>query len=306
MANWGSIIGGALGNIIMPGAGAAIGAGLGGMFDKNGKPISGGGGGGSVNTQTFMPEWQEGLGQDLSSWVSKFIGMYNPGQPYGGAYPTTQPTDLEKMGLGELGGLLGRPATGDLFSAAKGNVMDTLSGKFADPATSPFIQAMTKLSGQNLQDSINTARGQRGARGTFFTKAGIQEESRLGERSQNFLNTIIGEFMNNERGRQQTAVGQARDLEGFETDTGIKRVAASQTLGNLSRMLEMGDYERKYNDWLNQRKELSAVPGVGQGVFNQRVPMSVSTTQPRPQTSGNDIAPWIDLAMKMLPMFGGG
>jgi hypothetical protein len=248
-----------------------------------------------------MPDWQYGVGEDLGSWVQKFLSMYNPGEQYGGQLTAKNPTSYESMGLDQLGGLLKQPATGDLFNAAKGNVMDTLAGKFSDPNTSPFIQAFQKLAGQNLQDQITTERGQRGARGTYFTKAGVDAESKLGERTQNTLNSLIQEFINNERGRQQTAVGQAKDLEGYATDSAIKRISASQTLGSLPRILEQADLENQYNAWLNQRGELSKVPGAAQSLFNTNIPTVTTTSAPRSQTSGQDVAPWIKLAMQYGP-----
>lgn len=273
-------------------------------YNSSKKPKDGGGAG-SVSTQPNMPDWQYGLGEQLGGWASKFLNMYNPGQNYGKQLSVTNPTDLEKMGLDELGGFLGKPATGDLFGAAKNQVLETLSGKYADPSTSPFIQSYSKLANQNLRDSINTERGQRGSRGTYFTSAGINAESNLSERTQNMLNTLIGDFMNNERGRQQTAVGQAKELEGFQNDTTIKRVTASQTLGSLPRLLEQADLERQYDAWLNQRTELGKVPGVAQSVFNTNIPTVTSVTQPKQSTQGSDIAPWINLAMKFLPQLMG-
>jgi hypothetical protein len=258
---------------------------------------------GSVSTQPNMPDWQYSLGQDLSGWASKFLGMYSPGEAYGGQLTAKTPTSLESSGLAELQKLLGSPATGDLYGAAKNQVMDTLSGKYADPNTSPFIQAYSKLAGQNLNDSINQARGQRGARGTYFTRAGIQEESQLTERTQNYLNALIGDFMNSERGRQMTAVDQARNLEGFAQNSSLQRITASQTLGSLERVLEQSDLEAKYDAWLRQRSELQQVPGAAQSLFGTNVPTVTTTTQPKQATSGNDIAPWISLAMRFFDNF---
>lgn len=271
------------------------------LLTKNKSSGGSSGSGGSVATQTNLPDWQEGIGEDLSSWVQKFLSMYNPGQPYTGRLSASGPTSYERLGLTELGGLLGRPATGDLFGAAKSHILDTLGGKFMDPETSPFIKALSKLAGQNLEDSINDARGRRGARGTYFTRAGIQEESRLSERTQNYLDSVIGDFLNTERGRQFSAVDKARELEGFETDTAVKRVTASQTLGSLERLLEQSDLERQYEAWLNQRNELSGVPGIARSVLGANVPTVTTVNQPRQTTGGQDIAPWISLAMRLIP-----
>lgn len=272
------------------------------LFAGGKKGSGGGSSGGSVSTQPNMPDWQYGLGQDLSAWASKFLQSYTPGQAYGGQLSAGGPNDIEQSGLEELRKLMSQPATGDLFGAAKGQVMDTLGGKFADPSTSPFIQSYEKLAGQNLQDSINTERGQRGARGSYFTKAGINAESQLTERTQNYMNALIGDFINSERGRQMTAVDQARNLEGFAQDATIGRVGASQTLGSLERMLEQADLERQYDAWINQRSELASVPGTAAGLFGTNVPTVTTSTPARSSApTGPDIAPWISLAMKILP-----
>ena len=276
-----------------------IGSALASKFSGSKSGGSGSNGGSAVDVQSLMPAWQESLGGSLGGWVQKFLDLYKPGESFGGQLSVKDPTAIEKMGLGELGTLLGKPATGDAFAAGKAQIMDTLAGKYADPSTSPFIQSFSKLAGQNLQDSINTARGQRGARGTYFTKAGLQEESRLGERTQNVLNTLIGEFMNTERGRQLSAATTAKSFDEYETDASLKRVGASQTFGALERTLEQASLERNYNAWLNQRSELKAIPGVGQSLFGTQVPTVTSTTSPGAGAESS-IAPWITLAMQFL------
>lgn len=280
-----------------------IGGGLGGLFggdDEGG----GDGGGGSVSPQPQIPGWQSMLGEDLSSWVRKFLPSYSPGQPYGGKLSVKEPSRFEQIGLEQLGGLLGQPATGDIFGAAKGQIMDTLGGRYADPSTSPFIQAATKLAGQNLRDSIDLSRGQRGARGTFFTRSGLQEESRLTERTQNSLNAIIGDFINQERGRQLTAVPYAKELEQYSLDAPLKKIAASQSLGSLPRILEQADLERQYADFNRQRGELSGIPNIGASVLSKAVPYGFNElTSPRVQQPSflDQVSPWVDVAIKAAP-----
>lgn len=272
---------------IAVGVGSAAGAYFGSKGKKGGDSGGGGGGGeGGVNIETLMPSWQRALGSDLSGWVRKYLQMYEPGKPYEGKLSVTDPTSYEKTGLNQLGTFLEKPPTGDLYSSAKGHIMDTLGGKFSDPATSPFIQSISKLAGQNLQDAITTARGQRGARGTYFTKAGIQEESRLSERTQNALNAVIGDFQNQERGRQITAAPIAQSLDQYgELTAPLQKMAASQTLGSLPRILEQADLERQYADFKRQRSELSDIPNIGTTLFGSNVPTLTSTTSPESPTT---------------------
>ena len=267
------------------------------------------GGGGTVTPQPMMPSWQMGVGQDLAEWTSKYLKNYAPGEAYKGNMTVTAPSMFEQMGLGILGNTLSKPATGDLYNSAKGNIMDTLSGKFADPATSPFIQAATQLSKQNLQDQITTERGQRGARGTYFTKAGINAEGQLGERTQNNLNAIIGDYINQERGRQQQAVPMAQGLEQYAMDAPLKQVGASQTMGSLPRMLEQSQLDRMYQDYTRQRSELAGIPQVGSSVFNKAIPYGISSFNAPQQSGGgfmDQMAPFLGTAMQILPFLMGG
>ena len=210
-------------------------------------------------------------------------------------------TGMESQGLGQLGGLLNAPPTGDLYGAAKGQVMDTLGGRYADPQSSPFIQSMIALAKQNLSDQITTARGQRGARGTYYTKAGVQEESRLGERTQNALNAVIGEFQNAERNRQVGAVPQAQALEQYGNLTApLARISASQSLGSLERTLSQADLERQYGDYQRQRNELGTVPGTAQGVYGTNVPYGNMQYQSPQQPGG--ASQFVDMFAKILPI----
>lgn len=308
-------------------------------FGGGGGGNSGGGGGGVISAQPLMPDWQMALGENLSSWVQKFLSMYNPGEKYPGQLSVKTPSAFEQKGLSELDKLLAGPATGELFGAAKGQVMDTLSGKYADPSTSPFIQSTMRLANQNLQDAINKSRAGAGARGTFFSRSALQEESNLTERTQNLLNTVIGDFMNQERGRQQNAVPMAESLEKYGTLTApLARIGAATTTGALPRVLEQADLERQYDDYLRGRKELGAVPNIGTSVFGRDIPYGypdvVSPVQSEPSGiasilqalnsggggnildslggssgpfggggGGGDWQTWANLAIKYLPMF---
>jgi len=248
---------------------------------------------GGVNVSTLMPAWQEGLGQDLSEFIKNYLKYYKPGEPYGGRLSAGGPAPLEQRGLDELSRLLDQPITGELYGAGKQQLLDTLSGKFADPSQSPFIQSYTNLAKQNLQDAITEARGRRGARGTYFTRAGLQEESRLGERTQNMLNSLIGQFIDAERGRMFQAAPIAQSMEEYGTLTApLKRIAASQTLGSLPRVLEQADLERAYQDFKRQRGELSELPSLGTSLFGTRVPQVVESYGPAADPS-TQTSPWI-------------
>ena len=262
-------------------------------------------GGETVTGQPMMPDWQLDTGKQLSEWVRKFLPNFTPGEAYGGQFSAPM-TGIEGRGLDELGNLMGRPATGELFGAGRQQILDTLGGRFADPNQSPFIKAMTQLSGQNLRDATDQARGRRGARGTYYTTAGLQEESRLSERTQNALNAIIGEFQNQERGRQFSAAPIAAGMDEYENLTApLKRITASQTLGSLERTLQQADLERQYGDYKRQRDELGTLPGVAQGVYSTNVPYGLKSVT-MPQQSSNFQQIMAQMAPLFSRSFGGG
>jgi hypothetical protein len=263
-------------------------------------PDGEGGGNGSQTQQPLQPAWQQQTGQDLSEWVRKFLKLYNPGEAYPGAFPSAAPTGFESQGLQTLGSYLNSPNTGDLFGAARGQVLDTLGGRYADPAQSPFIQSMIALAKQNLGDDITTARRGAGARGTYFTRSALQGENQLRERSNTNLNAIIGDYINQERARQQQAVGQAQGLEQYAESLPLRKVAASQLYGGLERTLNVEDFERQYQDFQRQRGELAQVPGQAQGVYGTGVPYGFPTYTP-PQQMGAG-SQFLQIAAKILPL----
>lgn len=229
-------------------AAPAIASVVGGLFGKKDS------GGETVNT---APQWLLDLQKQLGGWASAGLNNYTPGDPYGGNLNFAgSPTSQEQSGLDQLTKFLGAPGTGSLFDAASNQVSDTLAGKFADPASSPFIKAMTSLSKQNLQDSITDERGRRGARGTYYTDAGVRAEGTLQERTLNNLNAIIGQFQQQERQNQVDAGKTAANLDQYKNVTmPLQKIGASQTYGSLSRLIDQSNLESQYQDFLRQRQE---------------------------------------------------
>lgn len=236
-----------------------------------------------VSQQPMMPGFQMETGQLLADYLKKNLGNYTPGESYGGDL-TSESTPFEQFGLGTLSDYLRAPATGDAFAAGKKNLMDTLGGKYTNPNENPFIQALTGLSKQNLNDATNDVRGRAGARGKYFSTAAMKQEGDLQERTQNYLNTIIGQIQEQERGRQFSAIPEAMRYDEYGTATApLKQVAASQTFGSLERLIDEGNMERMYEDFTRQRDELSQLPGQAQNLYGTNVNYGVpSVTKNQP------------------------
>lgn len=237
-------------------------------------------GGDTVPAQNLQTSGQSAAEQEISNFIRKFMGQYTPGKEYGGDFvaPTSE---FEQTGLGRLRQFLGAPETGELFGATKQNILDTVGGKFADPASSPWIKAMTNLSKMNLADAISTSRRGAGARGSFFTDSAIREEGRITDRSLANMDAIVGDFINQERGRQLQAAPIAAGLEQYENlDLPLQRISASQTQGALPRILEQAELEAQYKDFGRKQTELAGVPAAAQNYFGTRVPQIPSYTNP--------------------------
>lgn len=253
-----------------------------GLFGKKKKED-----GQTVSAQQMMPAWQSAVGEGLSSWIQQYMKNFVPGEAYGGKF-TADMTDLEKMGLDQLGGVMNAPATGDLFAAGKQQIMDTLGGKYANPNESPFIKSMIALSKQNLGDLINTERANRGARGTYYTKAGVNAEGLLNERTQNYLNSVVGDFMNTERGRMFEAAPIAQEMDKYGTLTApLAKIQASQTLGSLQRTIEQADLEAQYQDFERQRKEMAMPINSAQSLYGTQTQYGIPSWQ-MPSTQENN------------------
>ncbi len=205
------------------------------------------------------PKWLQELGKSLGDQVNTGLKNYTPGAAYTGDLNVAgSPTYQEQVSLDDLSKYLGEPGTGSLFDQASGQVSDTLAGKYADPNSSPFIQAMSKLAKNQLRESIDTERGRRGARGNYYTKAGVQAESKLQGNSMDQLQALVGQFIQNERQNMLGAATTAKGLDEYKNQTvPLKKIAAGQTYGSLTRMINQANLESQYQDYIRQRTELS-------------------------------------------------
>lgn len=256
--------------------------------------------GGTLNLEEMLPSWMKESAQGLSKWAKQYMNLFIPGTAYGDQF-TAGMSPYETQGLGLLSKLLNLPATGELFGAGKQQLLDTLGGRYADIKSSPWIRSMINLSKQNLGDLITQARGRRGARGTYYTSDALSEESDLGERTQNYLDTIIGQFIESERGRQFGAVEPALAYEQYGGMTApLSRISASQTFGALPRLIEQARLEAKYKDFLRIRQEQTMPLGVAQSLATTN-PFPAMLQQPNTEQSnplGNILGMITDLVEK--------
>ncbi len=272
---------------------------LGGLFGKSNKK-------GSTFSQVPMQsQGQQQLGDQLSKYFSSMFGQggglanYQPGQAYTGQL-SAGATGAENNAQALLQKYMQGSGTGDLFKQASGQISDTLSGKYSNPITSPYIQAMSDLSNRNLSGQIDQSRAGAGARGNFFSSQAAQGENRLRGDSQANLNAVIGDWTNQERGRQFDAASIGKQFDEYQNQTiPLNQINAGSTYGALGRNLQQADYERQYQDFLRQRGEQSGAIGQAQQHFGQNVPYGNMTSQEPDYQTNNTFGSIMDILGKL-------
>lgn len=246
---------------------------------------------GSTFSQVPMQsQGQQQLGDQLSKYFSSMFGQggglanYQPGQAYTGQL-SAGATGAENNAQALLQKYMQGSGTGDLFKQASGQISDTLSGKYSNPITSPYIQAMSDLSNRNLSGQIDQSRAGAGARGNFFSSQAAQGENRLRGDSQATMNAVIGDWTNQERGRQFDAAQIGQQFDEYQNQTiPLNQINAGSTYGALGRNLQQADYERQYQDFLRQRGEQNGAIGQAQQHFGQQIPYgTMNYTEPNSQ-----------------------
>lgn len=233
---------------------------------------------GGGDTKELTPDkesWQLNAGKAVSDWALKYLNNYIPGKAYTG-------TRTAGMAPGEVSGqnwlqtYLNQPNTGPLYDLAKGEITKTLSGGY-DPYTSPEYNAMKKGASLEMQDTLDAARRGQASRGTFFQSTGIQEENKIRNKTLNTLDQILAGMSERERERKLNAVPTAINLETYANNQPLQKAQAGMTLGSLPRLIEQADYEAKYQDFVRQQQELSAVPGVAAQNFGTGINYGVKS-----------------------------
>jgi hypothetical protein len=176
----------------------------------------------STTTTSKLPPWAIGYAKKL---LGQGFAEYFPG-----GSPLQMPSDLNQQvagltpdqmsALGLIEGQTGA-ATG-LSQAGLGNIEQTLSGKFLDPSTNPYLQktydqaakALTSNYSSSIAPSL-MAQAQRAGGGgpgalsgnTAFQQAQARNQYGLGENLGNLATDIYGGNYQQERGREMQALG---------------------------------------------------------------------------------------------------
>lgn len=258
---------------------------IGGLFGKKNS------GGESVSLQPQKTQGQLDVGNSLGDYFLKALQNmnYSPGASYGGPF-TASATPLENTSLAALERLLAGGGSGQLLNQAGQQLSDTLSGKYANPAQSPFIQGITSLANRNLSNQLNDSRASSAARGNYFSSSALQRENDLRGDTLANLNAVIGDFTNQERNRQFQAAPIAQQLDQYQNlALPLALIESGTGYGSLNRTIQQADYERQYQDFLRQRGEQQGAISGAQGYFGTNIPYGINNFNAPVQQQNNTL-----------------
>lgn len=293
----GTIGGGILGNMLLPGAGAFIGAGAGGMlgnlFNKQ-DPTT------VTQGPLETPEQAIARRELLKFATTGSYGGYTAGQGYTGSLGNFAPTGQEALGLGKLNDLLlaGHP---DIFNAGVSNLNELLSptSRFDPYSTtgefSPFLAASNRefgLATDQLKRNLSM-------QGNLFSTDTARQFKDLtaqhGESINSKLASLYSDYINRKTAAIPVALQAGQDQQNL--DLGL--VGASQQYGGLSRLLGNQEAQAQYQEFLRKRNELLNPINSLATVAGSNVPFGASSVTlpggPNP----------FDNVLNLLAQFGG-
>ena len=218
-------------------------------WDANRKPHKGGGG--SSTTTNEIPDELKPLATRYTTEATKLFD-----QPYQG-YEGQRYADMNAMQNAGLGMVANRALGGDaLMNAGYANLQDTLSGKYMDPATNPYLQKNVQTAMGQAMGNINSQFNRPGAFGSSAHEGVAANQ--LG----NIASQMYGQNYANERANQLQAWNMAPTYGNMAYQDAAQLAAAGQTLQ---------DESQKGLDWQLQQfqeqqdypyRNLSAAAGV--------------------------------------------
>lgn len=221
--------------------------------------------------ESDRPEEQSAVGKQLGSWLSQYLGKYEPGKKYEGEL-TAPMSAQERAGMDYLNQYLGAPTTGPLYEAGKKELLGTLEGSTYDPAKGLFYKGLRDTALLNEEDVINRQRRGAGYRGAIFQDTSLRDETRARTETGNYLNQLLGGLYEKERERKLSATDKALEYEKYGQAAPLAKVSAATTFGSLPRLIQQADYEAQYKDFLRKQQELAGVTGAAQSYYQTQGP----------------------------------
>ena len=205
------------------------------------KPHGGGSGGGTSTTKQEIPKELKPLATRYTDEAMRLFDT--PYQQYTG----DRYADMNAAQTAGLNMVAQRALGGDqLINAGYGNVMDTLSGKYMDPNTNPYLKQNTQMAMDQAMGTINAQFNRPGAFG------GTAHQGVAANQLGNIAAQMYGQNYAQERANQLQAWNAAPTFGNMAYQDASQLIGAGQTLQ---------DEAQKYLDWdLQQFQEQQDYP----------------------------------------------
>jgi len=187
------------------------------------------------------------------------------GSTYGGALGSYDMTDIEKQGLGKLQAILSQaqPITSRLGSEEVQRVLGTSA---YDPYAEKGIYSGLKRNVMKEAGEAENILNRQAAMTGGLRSTGLEtEKGKLVQETSGKLSDILGQLYQQYGNQRLQAAQLGSQMGAQEQQQELAEVQASQTMGNLERMLKDAEAKDKYAAWQNEQgqklKSLSATLG---------------------------------------------
>lgn len=166
-------------------------------------------------------------------------------------------SEFEETGLDQLRDFLGKPlpTEGELYTSAADEIMKTFSGEY-DPAQGEYYKAYKTSVMRELEEAKDRLAARASAGDKYFGGGRIATEGEMEESALGDLAMVLGELFERERERKLGAVAPALGLTQYGEEAPVSRVAVSQQLGALPRLIEQAEMDAEYQEWIRALSDL--------------------------------------------------
>jgi hypothetical protein len=213
---------------------------------------------------------QSAIDNSLSTFITKYLPGYVPGQPYSGQLSAPMDT-YQNQGMQFLQKYLdqqGQPGATSVTDNAANEINTTLTGGY-DPSTSPFFKATRDAAMVEKQSAQNRLNQGLGARGKYFSSEALNEGQQLETNTSNFLNQTLSGMAEKERQNRLTAAGMAPAISAAQNKAAMAPIAAATTFGAIPQEQQQADLERQYQEFQRQRNEQIGVLSAASGAYSK-------------------------------------
>lgn len=205
-------------------------------------------------------------------------------------------SEFEEKGLASLGEYLGTPlgTEGELYQSAVDEILKTLQGEEYDPVSGEYYKAYKTEMGRQIVEAKDRLAARASAGDKFFGGGRLKVEGEIEESALGQIALVLGELQERERERRLGAVPRALELTRYGEEAPIQRVAVSQTLGALPRLIEQAEMDADYQEWLRALNDLGIALDTATGLATYQ-PYQIAETTGGPKKWTQDVGTILSL-----------